>query len=171
MKGRFVIDRSWDGLPAEGAEVATLDWTVAGAQLTVRVDAPFHADPPPPGAAGRTERLWQYEAAELFLVGPDERYFELELGPHGHWLALRLEGVRRVVRDDVAVDYAAAISGSRWSGRARVARSGLALPLERANAFAVHGTGTGRRYLTAHPVGGAEPDFHRIHLFPRISRE
>ena len=36
----------------------------------------------------RVANLWEYDVVECFLVGPDGRYLELELGAGGHFLAL-----------------------------------------------------------------------------------
>jgi hypothetical protein len=140
---------------------------VEGAWLAVEVEAPFHGDPPPTAPPGATDRLWEHEVVELFLVGADERYLEVELGPHGHHLVLRLRGRRRVEEQGLAIEFAARRSGMRWSGRALVPAAWLPPGLARCNAYAIHGLGAERRHLAAFPVPGPEPDFHRLECFGR----
>ena len=165
--GRLVIDRTWDGAPLAPDEHADVDVARRGDRLLVTVDAPWHGDPPPPGAPGRLDGLWEHEVVELFLVGADERYLELELGPHGHWLALLLEPPRRRLRDALEVDVARRMDpAGRWRGRASIALADLPEPIVRWNAFAIHGVGRERRWLAAWPLPGSGPDFHRIESVP-----
>jgi len=133
------------------------------------VDAPFHGDPPPAAAPGPVDRLWDYEVVELFLLGEDERYLEIELGPGGHHLVLALAGRRELVASGLPLDFAAHIDGARWSGRASLPLHRLPPGLRAANAYAIHGTGPARRHLAAHPVPGPLPDFHRLDAFPPLS--
>ena len=139
--------------------------------LCVEVDAPFYDDPPPPGPAGPTDRLWEYEVVELFLLGASKKYLELEFGPHGHHLALLLAGRRQVVRSKIPIEYAAAPANGRWRGSAQVHRKWLPQGLERFNAYAIHGTGATRRYLAHFPVPGRAPDFHCLDQFGELPRE
>ena len=103
---------------------------------------------------------------EVFIVGPDAVYTEVELSPHGLHLVLQLQGVRQPVASGLPLEFTAAIEGDRWMGEARLARDLLPPAPHRVNAYAIHGEGDARRYLAAHPVPGPAPDFHRIHLFP-----
>lgn len=169
MRARFEITRDWRGAPVPAAERVAVDVALDDDVLTVLVDAPWHGDAPPATAPGSTDRLWEHEVVELFLVGKGERYLEIELGPHGHYLALRLAGVRHVIERHLPVRYAARVDGVRWRGRATLARALEPEPVIAANAYAIHGTGSARRYLAAHPLPGAVPDFHRLASFPPIA--
>jgi hypothetical protein len=40
--------------------------------------------------------LWRHDVIELFLLGPDKRYLELEFGPFGHYWFLELDGCRNI---------------------------------------------------------------------------
>lgn len=162
------IAHTWDGVPVGSDERARIETTWTASDLEIAIDAPYHGDPPPAGAAGRTDGLWEYEVVELFLVGSEMRYVELEFGPHGHWLGLRLAGVRHRVGDVRTVTYRTERPGARWTGRARVASADLPDPIVQWNAFAIHGRGAARRYLAAAPVPGDSPDFHRIDAFPEF---
>ena len=139
-------------------------WVLSGS-LSIAVNAPFHGDPPPASPPGATDRLWEHEVVELFLLGADERYLEVELGPHGHHLVLRLHGRRSIEQQGMAIAYEARLRGARWSGRALVPAAWLPAGLDRCNAYAIHGAGPARRHLAAFPVPGREPDFHRLECF------
>lgn len=133
--------------------------------LVIGVDAPFHDDPPPAVPPGSTDALWTYEVVELFLLGRASHYVEIELGPHGHYLVLQLEGVRHITRSHLSMAYTTVRRGPRWRGRARLPLACLPVTIERVNAYAIHGTGDQRRYLAAFPVLGDKPDFHRLDAF------
>lgn len=166
---KLEIVRSWDGVPVRPDEEARLTLTPVEDGLTIEVDASFHGDPRPTASIGSTDRLWEHEVVELFLLGASERYTEIELGPHGHWLVLRLAGVRQPVEVGLPLQFAARIRGSRWTGRALVPWAMLPDPVTHLNAYAIHGTAE-RRYLAWSPVPGNGPDFHRIHLYPELPR-
>ena len=162
------INHTWDGQPAEPTEQALVGLQRLGSGLMLRIEAPDHGDPAPPGPAGHTPGLWDHEVVELFLCGPGQRYLEVELGPHGHHLVLLLDGVRQPVDSPAALDVTWAHGPRRWTAQARLPASWLPPRPWRANAYAIHGTGDARRYLAATPVPGDGPDFHRIDLFPPL---
>ena len=162
------IEQDWAGAPADRREHVALELHPEAEALEIRIDAPYHADPPPPGPARKTDpadHLWDYEVVEVFLLAPDERYLELEFSPHGHWLALQLAGVRQPNGSIDALDYEATINGARWQARARVPWREVPEDASRLNAYATHGTGPSRRYLAWQPVPGESPDFHRLKHF------
>lgn len=165
----FTIASEWNGKPVGADEVADVTLFARGEALVVAVDAPFFDDPAPNAPTGRVDGLWEHEVVEVFLVGPGERYVEIELGPHGHHLALAFQGARRLVRAEIPLSYRAKRALGRWRGVAHVALADLPCPIERANAFAIHGEGEQRRYLAAHPLSGDAPDFHRIDDYPPFS--
>ncbi len=138
------------------------------ALLRVEVDAPFYANPPPPGPVGFHPQLWKHEVVELFLVGHGERYLELELGPHGHYWALLLEGCRQVVDGSRRLQYFASLEGERWRGEARLPLRWLPSGLRHFNAFSIDGQQPERRHWAHAPCPGPGPDFHRLHLFPAL---
>lgn len=167
---RFEITNTWDGRLLRSEEWAHIELEL-GAKIEVRVEAAYYGDLAPPGPAGRRDGLWEFEVVELFLLGAQDRYLEIELGPHGDWLGLSLAGPRIVVDDSVSIEFEAEIdrSGGRWSGRARIDRDWEPIGLDRANAYAIHGTGADRRYLAMSPVLGDKPDFHRLEFFTRLT--
>ncbi|MEO1266779.1 MAG: hypothetical protein AAFX99_01705 [Myxococcota bacterium] len=164
----FDIDTTWDGALLEPAAVAHARVSVAPDGVWFEVDAPWGGDPPPSSPPGPTERLWMFEVVEVFLCGPNAVYLEVELGPHGHHLALRLEGVRRVVRSSIPLHYEVRRQAGRWQGRACIALHEVPWPVVQANAFAIRGQGQARRYMAAIPTRGEQPDFHRLEAFAPV---
>lgn len=165
---RFDIGQTWDGEALDERERVSLEVLTIGETLTVHVDAPFHGDPLPVADVGSVHGLWEYEVVELFLLGDDERYFELELGPGGHYLALKLHGVRCPTASGLPVSFTAKVTGNRWQGRASVPRSYLPEGPLRANAYALHGQAEARRYLAFRAVKGERPDFHQLDVFEPV---
>lgn len=161
------ITSTWDGAPAREGERASVTLAARDGGLDVGIDAPLHGDPPPPSPPGPTWALWEHEVVELFVLGAGERYTELEVGPHGHHLLLRLEGRRSVVARCLPLDVLVEHRGDRWGARLHLAATGLPPPPWRINAYAIHGQGE-RRYLAWTPVPGPSPDFHRIERFPLL---
>ena len=195
----------WQGtapLDAKGAPATAIDDLEIGESgLYLRLEAPFHGDPPPDGPPGPTPRLWHHEVVELFIVGseitapgdagthlanPSSRktpqdktpqdktpqdktpYIELEMSPWGHYLFLRLAGVRQVVESGLCLPYRARRSHSVWWGEAFLPERWLPPLPWRANAFALHDGAEERQHLAAIAVPGALPDFHRLSLFPAL---
>lgn len=166
----LAVAHTWDGQPLAPEESAQLRLTLGDAgELRIEVEAPFWNDPRPPAAPGPCDRLWEFEAIELFVAdgatGAEQLYTEIELGPHGHYLVLQFLGTRNAIERASVIEYHAAVSGRRWRGEARVAAEFLPRRPWTGNAFALHGAGGERRYLAATPMPGPLPDFHRPELF------
>ena len=155
----------WNGEALRPEDKIDLSIEPGATAWTVRVSAPFYGDPPPRAPAGPTWALWEHEVVEWFIAGPGEEYLELELGPHGHHLALKLSGVRNIIERELPLSYHAQITGSRWTGTATFPASWLPPGPWRVNAYGIHGAGAQRAYLAAYPSPGAEPDFHRLDTF------
>jgi hypothetical protein len=162
------VSSTWDGNPLPEVETSEVNCFIENGELTVLVDAPFFADPPPDARPGSTDELWKYEVVELFLLGREDRYLEIELGPHGHYLVLQLHGRRNVTRKGLPIRYETEILGKRWRGVALVPLSYLPPEINRGNAYAIHGSDDQRRYSAAFPVPGSVPDFHRLEAFGQI---
>jgi hypothetical protein len=162
------ILRDWRGHPLSVDAHMRFALSLDRDLLSIDVEAPYYGDPAPNGPPGPRDGLWNYEVAELFLLGEDDVYLEIELGPHGHHLVLELHGPRNVVQrlDDIA--YSAALRGGTWSGHAEIPATWIPKPLGLGNAYGIHGIGNGRHYAALHPVPGEAPDFHRLEHFGPI---
>ena len=167
MRYQWTIAHTWDGLPVSEPTptVVSLELTDAG-YADLKVTAPFYGDPAPPSSPGSLWGLWEFEVVELFIVGTDGPYVEIELGPHGHYLVLRLDAPRSIVERHLEVDASTQINGKSWTGSISLKRDLLPTVLSTANAFAINGTGASRRYLAHSAVPGKQPNFHQPGLFP-----
>jgi len=169
----LTIASTGDGQAIDAAEQALVRLRLTARDLHVAVSAPFHGDPRPRGEPRSTPRLWEHEVVELFVagepVGAKVPSTEIELSPWSHHLVLRLHGIRRVVAAGLPIDFRAWRRGARWLGAAHLDRALLPPPPWRANAFAIHGRGSARRYLAAFPLPGERPDFHQPERFPALA--
>jgi hypothetical protein len=165
MRHELLVSLTWDGAPIPLHEQARIGCERVGDELLVDVLAPFHADRAPCAPPGRLDRLWEHEAVELFLLAEPAHYLELELGPHGHYLGLLLEGRRSVRQADLPITFRCERNGDHWRGVARLQLCHVPAGVSRGNAYALHGQGDQRRYLACFPVPGPAPDFHRLECF------
>jgi hypothetical protein len=159
------IGHDWQGRELAPEQCAELTLQLRAQHLEIELDAPYFADPAPPGPVGATDRLWEYEVCELFIADAGDHYLEVELSPHGHHLVLELRGVRKVVRSGLPLEYRVACSGGRYQGLARVPQNYLPERAVRANAYLIHGVGSARSYCAHSPPLGEAPDFHRLASF------
>lgn len=162
----LVVGRTWDGALLPEEERAQIKLSYEGDDLRIDVDAPYAGDPAPTEPPGPMDGLWAHEVVEVFVVGLEERYLEIELGPHGHHLVIQLDGIRQRTAALLPIRYEARIEGDRWRGTAHVPRSYLPVPQVRCNVFRISGPQGSRRYHALAPVPGDKPDFHRIQRFP-----
>lgn len=142
--------------------------------LQIKVQAPFYDDPRIDDSvpSGSMDKLWEYEVVEVFLLGTDDHYLELEFSPKGQYLVLQLHGYRKVVKSSLNIEnYSAQIDGKMWSGIYTIPSKYIPENLSKFNAYAIHGTGDARRYLALFPTPFGryeEPDFHRLEYFQKF---
>jgi len=156
--------------------------------LLITVDAPFFNDPKLPpdvgNVPGRVDGLWDYEVVEVFLLGEEDKYLEIELGPKGHYLVYSLHGVRNVTQPDLILESYSATTypspggvGSceekswRWRGEAFIPFHYLPQNLTKFNAYAIYKSNQERTYMALFPVPPGkftQPDFHRLESFQPI---
>jgi len=158
------ISATWAGHPLPPHSWISLELEARPKGLLLDFTAPFYGDPAPSTAPGSTPGLWDYEVVEFFL-SHGERYTEIELGPHGHYLVLCLDGYRQVRSQGHEIRYKHAVMPGCWMGTALVPWALLPPAPWSYNAYAIHGSGSTRRHLALHPVPGPEPDFHRLQAF------
>lgn len=168
------VSSTWNGsVLCKGAQ-ASITLKPQQHEILLRVSAPFHDDPPPDAPVGSTDKLWEHEVVELFISGDvDEEgrvpYIEIEMSPHGHHLVLEFLGQRHRVKVHSDVDYTAVIDGKRWFGDMKVPRGWLPKGALRCNAYSIRGQGRSRGYFAMKPMGGKQPDFHRLEFFAPLS--
>ena len=159
------VSLDWNGRVLAAEERSHCQLTLATRHLQVRMCCPFLDDPRPPQTVGPTRGLWNYEVFELFVaeqepLGSAVHYAEFEFSPHGHWLAWEFLGPRNRSGSDPRIEFQAEISGSSWSGEAKIAREDLPAPPWRVHAFALNGLNP-RNYQVSAILPGALPDFHQ----------
>ncbi|MFN7144438.1 MAG: hypothetical protein ACK4YP_11720, partial [Myxococcota bacterium] len=147
MSATLAVAHTWDGAACAPDERATVTLAPLDGGLHVTIDAPFHGDPPPDAPPGPTWALWEHEVVELFVLGAGERYTELEIGPNGHHLLLRLEGRRNAVERLLPVEATWSRGDARWRAEAHLPAGVLPPRPWRLNAYAIHGVGPALRYL------------------------
>jgi len=179
----YTISKTWNGheLPTAWNKI---DLTISAYSIVnnsldsilITIDAPFYNSPVLPQAEDPPQfmdGLWDYEVVEVFFLGPNEKYLEIELSPRGYYLLYFLEGVRNVTDDTLRLDiFNATIQGGtgRWSGAAVIPVDFLPEKIDKFNAYAIHNYTEGdeefRRYMSLFPdPNGAKPDFHKLDLF------
>ena len=161
------IRTSWDGTPVSKAHHVDVHVVHQDDGIRLTVHAPHYADPLPDAPVGPVFGLWEYEVVELFLAGPgDPRpYLEVELGPGGHHLVLRLRGTRRIVARKLPLEPQVHVTEGRWTAVVDIPDTYLPPSPWTVNATAVHGVGEQRTWLSAAPLPGTTPDFHQLDAF------
>jgi len=183
-----IIDKKWDGSLLEETQKIFLSISVSEATgeplLLVSVDSPFYNNPAPTAPPSSSlDGLWNYEVVEFFIKGKLDKYIEMEMGPHGHYLILAFDGYRQCFKRAIEpISYQAQISedGTRWTGRLVVSMdilppsTGIPNALFSYNAYALYDD-PDRQYCCAYPPVAKNyptyenPDFHRLELFQKLS--
>ena len=122
--------------------------------------------------------LWRYDVAELFLADPkSERYFEFNLAPNGAWWTCEFTGPRvRAEEVEIAMPEIATFAELSPDGSWLAA---MAIPLDLLKARLDFGPESTvnvtmiletpqQKFLSAVPLGGAEPDFHQPQAFQKV---
>lgn len=131
--------------------------------FTVTVAGPLTEMPPPAAPPGRVEGLWRHDVIEVFLLGADDRYLELELGPHGHFWLLSLTGCRNIVGELAPLEHAWRHDGARFEASMRLPAAALPPGLRAVNVTCI--LGPERFHGSLVPLPGERPDFHQLARF------
>ena len=170
-KMEFVIKTTWDGRQVPNADFVKIRFLhpiTDDGEVVLTVDAPFYGDEPPNAPVGPLFRLWDYEVVEVFILGDDNRYLEIEVGPHGHHLVLLLDGYRNVKVHSLDLKYEWTVVDKRWTAKAFIPRAYFPKGSSKLNCYAIHGQGDKRIYSSLFPTEPnkfQEPEFHRLEYF------
>jgi len=168
----YQITQQWNGVALPAADAIHISFSSASthpSHLQIDVDAPLYNDPKSPTAQpGPVDGLWDYEVVEVFLLGSEQRYLEVEIGPHGHYLALCLQRPRNLLKTLLPLEYTATVDWitRRWRGSLIIPPHYIPPGCEQFNAYAIHGSEPHRIYKSLFPATGFNnPDFHRLQFF------
>ncbi|XP_028401964.1 UPF0462 protein C4orf33 homolog [Dendronephthya gigantea] len=167
----YLIENTWhgDAIKSHDPVKLTLSASADNKYIVVKVDAPFFNDPGIPNApAGEPcPQLWDYEVVEIFFLGEDTKYLEVELCPHGQHLVLMLKGIKNIIKDELELQYTVEKSEKRWTGEAKIPVEYLPPNVTLLNAYAIHGSGESRQYEALYPANKEfdQPNFHRLQFF------
>jgi hypothetical protein len=165
---RLAVGRLWNGQSSGNARLgAFIELQQNEHGVLVRVTTPPLISPKIPEApiGTRVDKLWEFDAVELFFVDEDGQYLEVELGLGGHYLVLGFDAPRHLVADFVDVPFEThheVIPDGRWVNGILIPRDLFPTNLKALNAYMI----AGGQFLAYHPLPGAEPDFHKPELFP-----
>ncbi|VDK44296.1 unnamed protein product [Anisakis simplex] len=179
----IVIEQTWDGHPVTHDPIRVrMEWHFERQPgrphkrcVRVLLESPLFDDPdPPPQLPGICPGLWNYEVVELFFANAKKQYLEVEVGPHGHWLCVLLDGVRKPFNTGEELQLEVQntfVGGDIWRCCFDIPLAYFPAGVETFNAYAIHGSGEERVYEAYSPVTDGsydEPDFHRLQFFKRI---
>ena len=178
----FLITKTWDGLGAPDNTSISITLSSNDSQksktsaLEIRVEAPYFNDPQiPDSPPGPLNRLWEYEVVEAFFLNSlTNEYLEIELSPTGHYLILKLNGVRQVTESLLPLDVFQTninYENNTWTGVAHIPWNYFPAHVDKFNAYAIHKSEPDRVYLSLFPVPNGKfegPDFHRVQYFGNI---
>lgn len=169
----FSIKTEWDGTPYTKERPVQILIDGAGEFVRLQVEAPFYNDTAPPnGQSGQPyPKLYDYQVVEAFFLNHEDQYLEVELSPHGEHLVLLLNGRRNSVVQQLPLQYYVKKYENTWTGVAYIPLEYFPYHVTKFNAFAIHGEGSNRKYLSLFPTPEGkfkQPDFHRLEYFRKL---
>ena len=163
-----IIKHEWDGTPLPSKDHIFIEIEMNKDGLAFHVSAASYEDAKPPTEKDPergTWELWNYEVVELFFVGENGEYTEVEVGRHGHHLVLQLDGPRSIVQKEIPMLWEPDAARDSWYGFGQLSCRWLPNKITHFNAFAIHTVNGERRYCCLKPLPGPQPDFHQPHRF------
>ncbi len=165
-QGRVAQTWSGDPLPVSAQIIFELERRPQG--LLIDFCAPAYQDPLPLQSPGSTPELWNYEVVEFFIACGDA-YTEIELGPAGHYLLLKLKGYRHCLSQGHSLRYKTYLAAGYWMGTALIELADLPPEPWCFNAYAIHGQDSSRQYQVAFTGPATVPDFHQLECFQTLN--
>ncbi len=138
--------------------------------LLITATAPkFSVEHHPNAPSGkRFDGLWDYDVLEIFFIGEDGKYIEVELGTAGHYLVLGFDGVRRRSNDFYDRIFEHTFNRSEDGSTIStifIPNEILPTVITRVNAFII----ANQEFLAHAPLPGAKADFHQPDEYPMMS--
>eukprot|EP01147_Barroeca_monosierra_P007578 gene7578-9853_t len=75
----FHIAKTWNGENVSEKKHVEIMLRREDDSMRVIINAPYNGDPQPPSGKGSTMHLWDYEVVEVFFLGHDNKYLEIEV--------------------------------------------------------------------------------------------
>jgi hypothetical protein len=167
------FDTDWSGAKTGIATSVRARWSDRALYVSWELEgAGLHVDRTRDTKVER-EKLYQEDCVELFLT-PDpatpRRYFEIEIGPYGHWFDLLVDRTGAKAKSDVAWSSGAVIATTQDAAKQRAIveaafvgkdvvaalKAGAKLPFA---LYRMEGAKP-RQYLAWSPTRTPKPDFH-----------
>lgn len=163
----FRIDRLWNGEDCADEQChARVRLSQTDRGLVIEAESAIRADRKVPAAPTDRplEGLWEYDVVEVFVVGENGHYLEVELGAGGHWLVLGFDGVRHRSNSyaDVQLECHFETGEKVWKSQIVIPWDMVPHPVARLNAYAI----CSGQFLAYSPVPGAVADYHQPTVFP-----
>jgi len=178
------FDTAWSGVPTGTSTEVRALWSERALYLLWELrGANLHVDATRPTATER-DKLYEEDCVEMFLA-PDpaerRRYFEIELGPRGHFFDLLVDRRTRTASDvawssapeirttvDVPGHRVVIEAAIRAPDVLRALVRGAKLPL---GLFRLEGQAPNRQYLAWRPTRTPRPNFHVPEAFGSLVLE
>jgi hypothetical protein len=174
------FDTQWSGVHTAFPTHVRALWSSRGLYMLWEIDnTGLNVDTTRPVDVER-ENLFQEDCVEVF-VAPDpaerRRYFEIELGPFGHFFDLKIDRIKGTSDESWSSQAEIKTSVDRDAKKAVIEvalrspditsalKAGLKLPM---NMFRMEGTGT-RQFLAWSPTKTPRPNFHVPEAFGSLS--
>jgi hypothetical protein len=157
----FEVTKLYNGQPCPDANYytqVTVERRADGLFITAQTPVfPKRHEPNTP--PGRLDGLWDYDVSEIFFVGDDGKYLEVELGTRGHYLVLAFDDIRQRSNDFADADFQHEYQADEHGATSSILIPNSALPanIVKANAFLI----AGGYFMAYSPLPGDEPDFHQ----------
>ena len=162
---QFVVKKFWDGAALAKSEWVTFTLSVCQDQLIIDISAPLLSNSQPPFMSGNTskqQKLWEYEVAEIFFANDTGEYFEIQLGPYGHYLCLSFKNYRGKSTTVILTKAQSAIKDNQWCGQIMLPVSNLPINCDSLNCYYAANEET---HLAALSHTGTKADFHNLSAF------
>ena len=194
---KFYISKLWNGKSldisssSKPIEISMRVHPIAKS-LELQILAPyFGTSTIPDHPIGRCPRLYDFEVVEVFIASSNKRhqddpastpYFEVIVGPHGHYLAISHTGQGKwsecndtILFQNPPPRIQISADQKSWTAVLHIPYDLLPEPVEdlnsqfslnwKFNAYAIHGNEAERVYMAMNPVPGETPNFHQLKHF------